>query len=131
MEQEVQSIDNLAAQWRTRAAELRRWAAAEGAACALEGAAAELETALNATQLEPLSLVVAARESGFSADHLGRQVRTGRIPNAGRANAPRILRRDLPRKSTGLPPVGSSAMFPIPKRRVAASVVHSKAETER
>ena len=32
-----------------------------------------------------LSLVEAARESGYSADHLGRLVRDGRIPNAGTA----------------------------------------------
>src|SRR5690349_19378096 len=120
-----QSIGTLPTQWRARAADFRTWAAAEGAACALEQAAGELELALNEAQLEPLSLAAAARESGFSVDHLGRQVRNGRIPNAGRLNAPRILRRDLPRKSAGLPPGGSSAMFSIPKRRVAASVVHS------
>ena len=53
-----------------------------------------------------LSLVEAASESGYSADHLGRLVRDGKIPNAGRPGAPRIARKHLPRKchSTGAPP---------------------------
>ena len=40
-----------------------------------------------------------ARESGHSADHLGRLVRDGNIPNAGRSGAPRIARQHLPRKA--------------------------------
>jgi len=48
--------------------------------------------------LEALSLPQAASESGYSADHLAREVRVGRIPNAGRRGAPRIRRGDLPRK---------------------------------
>ena len=45
------------------------------------------------------SLVEASRESGYSADHLGRLVRDGKIPNAGRPGAPRIALKDLPRKA--------------------------------
>jgi hypothetical protein len=51
---------------------------------------------------ELLNLQEAARESGYSADHLGRQLRDGRISNAGRPNAPRIRRGDLPRKASAL-----------------------------
>ena len=40
-----------------------------------------------------------SRESGYSADHLGRLVRDGKIPNAGRPGAPRIARSHLPRKT--------------------------------
>ncbi len=46
-----------------------------------------------------LTLTEAAEESGFSADHLGRLVHDGKIPNAGRPGAPRISRRHLPRKT--------------------------------
>jgi len=53
----------------------------------------------------PLNLQQAAEESGYSADHLGRLVKDGEIPNAGRTKAPRILRKDLPRKpGVGLTP---------------------------
>ena len=45
-----------------------------------------------------LNLTEAARESGYSTDHLGHLVRDGKIPNAGRPGAPRIAPRHLPRK---------------------------------
>src|SRR5262245_23433817 len=84
--------------WRTRAEELRKWAAAEGAAVALEQAAIELEAALRIRDDEPLTLQEAAAESGFNPESLGRLVREKRIANAGRPNAPRIRRGDLPKK---------------------------------
>ena len=45
-----------------------------------------------------LTLAQAALESGYSASHLGRLVRSDTIPNVGGPNAPRIRRKDLPRK---------------------------------
>ena len=51
-----------------------------------------------------LNLTEAAKRSGFSRGHLGRLVRQGRIPNAGRPNAPRILLSDLPIRLGHLPP---------------------------
>ncbi len=51
-----------------------------------------------------LDLAEAASRSGYSREHLGRLVREGKIPNAGRPNAPRISLRDLPRRAGHLPP---------------------------
>ena len=69
------SVETLPVTWRTQAKALRRYGG---------------ETP-------------AARESGYSADHLGRLVRDGRIPNAGRPGAPRIARSHLPRKAPAEP----------------------------
>jgi hypothetical protein len=44
---------------------------------------------------EPLSLTEAARRTGYSADHIGRLVREGKLPNAGRTHAPRVRAREL------------------------------------
>jgi len=74
------SVKALPGTWRKRAKALRRYTIAE-----------RDETTF--------SLVEASRESGYSADHLGRLVRDGKIPNAGRRGAPRIARRHLPRKA--------------------------------
>ena len=71
----------------------------ETPAVALESCAAELEATLQERDETTLSLTEAARESGYSTDHLGRLVRDGRIPNAGRPGAPRIARSILPRKT--------------------------------
>jgi len=64
---------------------------------------AELDTLVSDSANEALSLRQAAAESGYSADHLAREVRAGRILNAGRRGAPRIRRGDLPRKLGRLP----------------------------
>jgi hypothetical protein len=93
----VIALDALADTWRARAAELRAWGAGANAET-LERAAAELEEAIAAGATELLSLEDAAELSGYTADHLGRLVRLGRIPNRGRPNAPRIQRSDVPAK---------------------------------
>jgi len=68
-------------------------------ATTLEHCADDLDVAWRDWQQEPLTLEEAAEKSGYSADHLGRLVREGKIPNAGRSGAPRIARRNLPAKS--------------------------------
>jgi hypothetical protein len=93
-------ISDLVAAWRTRAEQLGPYAPA--AAHAFAEAASELERELGIQAAETLSLRQAAEVSGYSADYLGRQVRTGAIPNVGRPYAPRIRRADLPRKAAGL-----------------------------
>ncbi len=107
---ESPSVEALPAAWRRQAKALRRYGS-EPPAVALERCANELETTLVERDETTLSLVEAARESGYSADHLGRLVRDGRIPNAGRPGAPRIARVHLPRKASAPPEPRQS--FPI------------------
>jgi len=92
-------LRDLPEQWRQRAAELRGWAAAEGAACALERAAAELEAALREQAEELLTLQEAAAESGYSARRLRELVAAGQLENVGGKGRPRFRRGDLPRKA--------------------------------
>jgi hypothetical protein len=87
---------DLVARWRLHAAEIEPYAGS--AAGAFRSAADQLAIALDSTDREALTLEEAAADSGYSADHLGRLLREQKIPNAGRAHAPRILRRDLPQK---------------------------------
>ncbi len=75
---------------------------------------------------EALTLTEAARESGYSRDHLGRELRAGRIPNVGRPNAPRIERRFLPHKAGALPSDEVADNFG--RRQIALSVVTSTHE---
>ena len=90
---------DLPAEWRALAEEFRHFGA-EAHATAVDRCANRLEEALRHREDEQLTLQDAANESGFSADHLGRLVREGKIPNAGRPGAPRICRRDLPIKAS-------------------------------
>jgi hypothetical protein len=93
--------------WRARSSDLQPYAPA--AATAFARAADELEAALRQQEVEELSLSAAARESGYTRDHLSRLIREGKIPNAGRRNAPRIRRADLPRKPAARPRGGGVA----------------------
>jgi hypothetical protein len=91
------SLLDLPHTWRDAAADRRRFGP-DPVATALDVCAKELEAALQHDEDVPLTLAQAAAESGYSEDHLGRRVREGKIPNAGRPNAPRVRRADLPRK---------------------------------
>ena len=92
------SVEGLPADWRRQAKSLRRYGG-ETPATAIERCAEDLEATLVERDETTFSLVEASRESGYSADHLGRLVRDGKIPNAGRPGAPRIALKDLPRKA--------------------------------
>ena len=94
------SIRKLPAAWRRQAKTLRRYGG-KALATAIERCADELEGTIQQRDDTTYSLTEAARESGYSREHLGRLVRDGKIPNAGRPNAPRIARRHLPRKASG------------------------------
>src|SRR5689334_14174624 len=88
----------LADAWDAKAATLRQYGA-EPQAVALERAASELRTALQAAEDEALTIDQAAQESSYSPDHIRHLLADGTLPNAGRRGAPRVLRRDLPRKA--------------------------------
>ena len=115
------SVRKLPAAWRSRAKALRRYGS-EPPAIALERCAEELDATIRDRDETTLSLVEAARESGYSRDHLGRLVRDGKIPNAGRPNAPRIARRHLPRKAPAEAPLAEQ---PLPRERSNAQIVQS------
>ena len=109
------SVEGLPVAWRRQAKTLRRYGG-ETPAVVLDRCAADLEATLQELDETTLSLVEAARESGYSADHLGRLVREGKIPNAGRSGAPRIARRHLPRKAPAEPQLART-----PRRRELSS----------
>ncbi len=111
IESKAVSVRSLASVWRSDAMLLRR-RGAELQAGTLESAATDLEQALAQGDDELLGLAAAAKQSGFSVDHLGRLLRSGAIPNAGRKHAPRIRRADLPIRPGHLreqPPTGNIA----------------------
>ena len=56
---------------------------------------ASIRSIREASLNELLSLTEAAERTGHTADHIGRLVREGKVPNAGRKNAPRVRVRDL------------------------------------
>jgi hypothetical protein len=66
----------------------------------------------------PISLTEAAVRTGYSADHLGRLVRQGKIRNLGRKGAPRVLAMDLPRRlGYQLAPANAKSYDPVTDAR--------------
>ena len=94
---DARQLRTLTSRWRSHAEMFRRFDDI-GAAEAFELCANELEAANNAWQDVTLTLDEGASESGYSTDGLGRMIREEKLDNAGVPGAPRILRRDLPRK---------------------------------
>jgi hypothetical protein len=92
------TLTELLAHWRSTANTIRPYNA--GAAHAYEQAARELEESMRAMEGETLTLARASRESGYSADHLRHLVASSQLPNAGRKGAPRIARKDLPKRAS-------------------------------
>lgn len=95
---DVQQIRTLAVEWRTQAADLRRYGA-EPQALALEACAGELEERLESWRSEALTLEAAADETGYSYSSLQQKVAAGEIPNIGDKGKPRVRRCDLPLKT--------------------------------
>jgi hypothetical protein len=91
------------ARWRQRRDDFDRLTAAVEGRALLDAVLGDLELVFAQEEEFGLTLRDAARESGYSVDHLARLVREGTIPNAGRPRAPRIRRKDLPRKASSLP----------------------------
>lgn len=90
-------FEELLAHWRAEAALLRRYGH-DATATACELHAREVAAVLTTVDSGELTLGEAAAESGFTADHLGRLLRQGKLTNAGSPGAPRIRRSDLPLK---------------------------------
>lgn len=111
-------IEPLLATWRGEVG-LLRGRGQEHLAAFLESVIRDAEEFLYEHDDKLLTLTEGALESGFSADHLGRLVREGKIANSGRPNAPRIARRDLPRKSVAQAPVAGD----ISRTRIVRSAI--------
>ena len=114
---------SIAAQWREEAAKLRQ-RGQESLALMAESFADELEAALREYDQATLTLKEASAESGYSSDHLAKLIRQGKLPNAGRRNAPRLRRGDLPAKAGFDAPVPFLNTSVTSKEQIVRSVVN-------
>lgn len=113
-------------EWRALAAQQRRLGA-DAQARILDFCADDLTASFARAGDELLSLRSAAQESGYSADHLARLLREGKIPNSGRKAKPLIRRRDLPQKARKRKeePCVSDLSGYVPDR-LFRDIIHSK-----
>ena len=76
---------------------------AQAQASTLRYCAEQLESGLKAEATTLLNLQEAAAESGYSYSSIQKRVASGEIPNVGQPGAPRVRRKDLPRKAPTRP----------------------------
>jgi len=117
--------DEILDRWRARQAE---WTALD-VSLSGERVAAEvlrdMEALLDGEGSEPIGLREAARRTGYTADHIGKLVRDGKIPNAGRPKAPLVRLRDLPKKRLRIRPMDTM----LDRKRIALAVATSDRRT--
>ena len=120
------TVEGFTAKWTEEAERLEHRHALVAGGALLDEVLRDFAEAIADRGSELLNLTVAAHESGYSADHLGRLVKGGVIPNAGRPHAPRIRRADLPRRAGALPPgaPGGNLVGATP-RQVARAIITS------
>ena len=127
-EVEGSSPAELPAIWRARA-EVLAENGAEGQARAVKRCAEQLELALKCHGEETVSLTRAARDRGYTPDHIGRLVRQGKFKNYGRPGAPRVRLSEIPFKPGYLPPVsGSPHLVGATCREIARAVASEEVQ---
>lgn len=113
----------LADEWSSKAEHLRELGA-DSQAQTMEWCARELVNAWDAWQNEELGPAAAAKECGYTSDHLRRLIRDGKLRNVGTHSAVCVRRRDLPRK-----PHASVSTYTGPlslREQIARSIVSSE-----
>lgn len=93
LKQPSMTRDQLFARWRARRDEWRRLGVRVEGAAICDEILADFQAVFTSEGEQPLTLTEASRMSAYSPDHLGRLLRNGTIPNAGRPNAPNPHRR--------------------------------------
>ena len=120
------SPEDFVTKWASEAQAMRHRGVLVNGAALLDEVLRDFDAATRAYWDQPLTLSEGSLESGYSVGHLGRLVRDGQIPNAGRSNAPKIRRSDLPRKASGLRPRASGVhLSTATARQIARAVVTS------
>jgi hypothetical protein len=118
------SPEEFATKWSKEANAMRHLGAMVNGAAILTDVLADFESVISGQSDEVLTMAQASKESGYSADHLRLLIRQTKIPNAGRRRAPRIRRRDIPRKPGSRTPPGTGRYLSgASALRVARSLV--------
>lgn len=118
--------------WQARRESFQRYGAAVDGARLLDECLVELRSMLDEEDSDLLTLEEAAAWSGYSADHVGRLLREGKLANLGRKHRPRVRRGDLPTKPHALRSARDGLFLSGgSKRQIAMSVVNSESKETR
>jgi hypothetical protein len=104
------TVAELIDRWEARCAELRQLRATVDGPTICEQAIADLRNLSVLEASEVLGLRAAAERSGYSVEHIGRLIRSGKLRNVGRKHAPRVRAQDLPRRVQQVA-TGQSAVY--------------------
>jgi hypothetical protein len=108
----MRSAADFLAKWAAEAEGMQRRGVFVSGAGLLTEVLTDFQAVIAAESQALLTLPEASLRSGYSVEHLGRLVREGTVPNAGRKGAPRVKLADLPRKPAALVAKGPRAYDP-------------------
>lgn len=104
----------LRAKWQHRRDEWRRFGVSVNGAAMAEEILADVEQLERSDDEKLYTPTQAAERTGFHPESIARMVRTGRVPNHGRKNAPRVKLSDLPTKPPKVAPRGQAGASSAP-----------------
>ena len=110
---------DLISRWKSRRDELHRLRASVDGAAMCDDFLADLEAILREEPIVNLS--AAAAECGYTAGHLSKLVRSGRLRNYGRPNSPRVRVSECPRKALRVAEGRGSLYDPVTDARSLVS----------
>ena len=117
--------EEIIARWRTRLTAFQEMHAQVDGEATARQVLADLEGMADVHEDAPLSLTQASQEGGVSTRQLARLIEDGKLENVGRKGAPRVRRRDIPRKAVAERTIASSDTMGV-SLRMARQVVTSK-----
>ena len=112
------SPEAFAAKWSSEAKAMHHLGAMVNGSALLTDVLCDFDAVICSYADELLTLAQAAGESGYSIDHLGRLVRTGKLANHGQVGSPRVRRSELPKKPNR-PTVGPESSWHAAQRVIA------------
>jgi len=89
----------------------------------LESVVDDIEAAIAASEKQPLTIAQASAVSGFTEDHLRREIRRKRLANVGRLGSPLVARGDLPRKQALVSLGPRTQIVAASRKQVARSLI--------
>jgi hypothetical protein len=113
--------------WRSRLADWRLVGAQVNGEKLAEMVLSDLSQMSERHEDAELTLTEASAEGGMSTRQLARLIRSGALENVGRKNAPRVRRRDIPRKATARSGIAKSGNTSALSLQLARQAITSKA----
>lgn len=113
--------------WRSRLAAFKDFGAHIDGEATARQILSDLEGMADSYEDAEISLTQASEEGGVSTRQLSRLIKAGKLDNVGRPNAPRVRRKDIPRRAQRESSTSANSNIGIALLGIARQAVASRA----